>query len=257
MKLGCSSLSYAKKIESCELDLFTWMGTCARDLRCDGIEIADIHIQSVDEDYIRQVRRSAVDLQLSIASLATVSDFGTDNRNDLEKQVEGIEQALQIAFALGAPMLRILAGAPDGEHEIQWRALVHAMQVLAVLAEREAVVIAIENSDTDGGFLSTAADVDRLMNEVNSDWLRFTLNTNGFSDGFDSIESSILYAVQTHAVIREVAPSGADILFDYPHFFNMLKDVNYRGYIHLLYEGEEPVDTALPRASAYIRSLLR
>jgi sugar phosphate isomerase/epimerase len=237
------------------MDIFDWMTHCARDLKVGGIEITDGHLQSTDEDYIRKVRRVSVDLHLTISALTISNDFGKAGREEREKQIEDTETGIQLAAALGTPILRVFAGWPEQQKEQQWGEMVRCMQVAAVIAEREGVVLAVENHNH-GGFIQTNDDVVRIMGDVDSEWLRLNLDTGNFIDGWDSIEKSMLHTVQVHAKMNNVGPDGTDDTCDYPRFIKLLKEMNYRGFVSVEYEGPEEEMTAVQRGVEYIRGLM-
>ncbi len=255
MKLGMCSWSHHRNFESGNMDIFDWMTHCARDLKVGGIEITDRHLQSCDEDYIRKVRRVAVDLHLTISALTISNDFGKSDNEEQNKQLEATETGIQLAAALGTPVLRVFAGWPDQNKEKQWSEMVRCMQIATVIAEREGVVLAVENHNH-GGFIQTNADVVRIMGDTDSEWLRLNLDSGNFIDGWDSIEKSMLHTVHVHAKMNNVGPDGTDDTCDYPRFIKLLKDMNYRGFVSVEYEGPEEEMTAIPRGVEYIRGLM-
>ena len=238
------------------MDLFDWMTLCARELKVHGIEITDGHLQSTDEDYISAVKRVAVDLHLTIAALTVSNDFGKEGDAARDAELEKVERALEVARALGAPVLRVFAGWPERSKNEQWAEMVRCMQISCLLAERESTVLAVENHNH-GGFLQTSGDVLRLMTDTDSEWLRLNLDTGNYIDGFESIERSLIYTVHVHAKMLDIAPNGVDVTTDYPAFLRLLREANYRGFVSLEYEGEEPAATAVPRGLAFLRRLVR
>ena len=237
------------------MDIFDWMTHCARDLKVGGIEITDGHLQSTDEDYIRKVRRVSVDLHLTISALTISNDFGKANAEARDKQVENTELGIQLAASLGTPILRVFAGWPEGEKEKCWSEMARCMKIAALIAEREGVVLAVENHNH-GGFIQTFDDVSRIMGDVDSEWLRLNLDTGNFIDGFPSIVKGMLYTIQVHAKMNNIGPDGVDDTCDYPRFAELLKETNYRGFVSVEYEGPEEEMTAIPRGVEYLRGLL-
>lgn len=256
MRIGMCSWSHHPEFAAGRMDLFDWMSMCASELRVHGIEITDRHLQSTDEDYLAAVKRIAVDLNLTISALTVSNDFGLETEAELTKELESMERALEVAHALGAPMLRVFAGWPVVKKETQWKEMVRCMQIACLLAERETTVLAVENHNH-GGFLQTAEDVQRLMNDTDSEWLRLNLDTGNYIDGFESIEKTLIYTVHVHAKMNELDERGADRSIDYPTIIGALRERNYRGFVSLEYEGDESPLTAVPRGLAYLRQLIR
>ncbi|MEW5946875.1 MAG: sugar phosphate isomerase/epimerase family protein [bacterium] len=252
MKLGCCSWSYNRAFRAKRMDLFEWMTVCATKLGAYCIEITDDHLESLGEDYLRHVTRLAVDLHLNISAVTISNNFGLPSESERHRELEKVERALRATKEIGAPLLRVFAGWPSENKNREWEEMARCMKIACLLGEREGVVLALENHDR-GGFIQNADDVHRIMRDVDSEWLRLNLDTGNYVDGFDSIESTLVYAVQVHAKMLRVNPDGSDADFDYPAFFDLLKEVNYRGYVCLEYEGEEDETTAVPRGMEYLK----
>jgi len=236
------------------MNLFEWMTVCAKDLRLDGIEIGNIHLESMDEDYIRKVKRIAVDLHLTIGALTMATDFGNPSGETREKELERVEVECQVAAALGAPVLCVTAGEPGCDRGNKWGELVRCLKIACLLAEREGVVLAVENQPP-GGFIESFGDIDRLIHETDSHWLRLNLNPANFSDGMESLEKCMLYGVHIRAKMNNIAEDGYDTAIDYPGLARLTNDMNYRGFITVYYQGEEDEMQAVQRGTGYIRSL--
>lgn len=257
MKLGCCSWSYHRCFEKGSMNLFDWMTVCARDLKVGGIEITNNHMESLEEDYIMTVRRTAVDLHLTISALTVSNDFGLEDAAARDRELEKVELECQAAASLGTPVLRVFAGWPaeGGDRDKQWDEMVRCMKIACLLGEREGVVLAVENHNH-GGFLQTSKDVIRLIEEVDSNWLRLNLDTGNYVDGFTSIEKTLVYTVHAHAKMMNIAQDGTDDTCDYPAFAKLIKNANYRGFVSVEYEGEEDEESAVPRGVEYLRRLL-
>jgi sugar phosphate isomerase/epimerase len=263
MQLGMCSWSYHRDFESGKTDLFEWMTMCARELKVHGIEITDAHMQNTDEDYVRTVKRTAVDLNLTISALTVSNDFGRELEEDRNAELEKVERALDLAADLGTPILRVFAGWPENarektaqERRDQWNEMARCMTIAGMLADRNGIVLAVENHNH-GGFLQTADDVQRLLTDADSEWLRLNLDTGNFVDGFESIEKTLLYAVHIHAKMLHIDENGHDFTTDYPRLFGLLRERNYRGFVSLEYEGEEESAYAVPRGLEFLRRLAR
>lgn len=256
MKLGCCSWSYHRAFESGRTNLLDWMALCASTLKVGGAEITDDHLESLGEDYLRAVTRTAVDLHLNITALTISNNFGLPTEEERNGELEKLERALDATRELGTPLLRVFAGWPEGKKEDRWDDMIKCMKISCLLAERVGVVLAVENHNH-GGFLQTADDVIRLIREVDSDWLRLNLDTGNYLDGFKSIEKTLLYTVHIHAKMLDVAPDGTDTTTDYPALFKLLSDVNYRSFVSVEYEGDEDELEAVPRGVRYLQRLAR
>ncbi|HOC93319.1 MAG TPA: TIM barrel protein [bacterium] len=248
MKLGCGTASFHRKFFSGEMDIFDWMAVCARDLKVSGIEISDRHLQSADEDYVCKVKRVAVDLGLTISALTVSTDFGIADDAARDKQLEDGEFAAQLAAALGAPILRFSAGRPEENKEAQWDEMVRCVQIMCELAERDGIVMAVCN-EADEDFIQTYEDIDRLMTDVGSEWLRLGLNADAFGSDAEGLTKSMFYTVH-------VSVSGNSRGFDCPAFIRAAAGLNYRGFVCHRGEGAEDEAAAAARGVETLRALI-
>lgn len=255
MKLGCCSTSFRRCFESGELDLLQWMALCAKDLRVGGISIHEKHLAGFDEEYIQIIKRTAVDLHLAISTVRVETDFGLDSDEARNKEMEKVEMICGVAAALGAPVVTMSAGKPAYSRRGQWEEMIRCMQVACMMGERYGVVLAMENGGS-GAFVENYGDVDRIVHEVNSEWLRFNLRTGAFENDLESVEKSMLYTVHTHAVVFGDDASTGTGGFDFAGYAKIVKDLNYRGFIAVEYAGGGDEKKAAPGCIDYLRGLL-
>ncbi len=248
-------MSYRRCFESGELDLLQWMALCAKDLKVGGISIADQHLFSLDEDYLQTVKRIAVDLHLTISAISLDTDFGLDSDEARNGEMEKIELVCGVAAVLGAPVVCMSAGTPAYNRHEQWDEMIRCMQVACMMGERYGVVLGMVNGGR-GAFVESYGDVDRIVHEVGSEWLRLNLRTDAFTDDMKSIEKSTLYTVHTHAVMTgaETEPGGG--YFDFGRYAKIIKELNYRGFIAVEYAGEGDEKEAAPKCVEYLRGVL-
>ena len=97
MKLACSSTAFDEQLRGGDLTQLEWIDACARELAADGVVFDVRHFPRTDTDYLAQVKKMTADLGLSVAALRHDGFFSADS--------ERMEQALEMALALGAPLL--------------------------------------------------------------------------------------------------------------------------------------------------------
>ena len=255
MLIGCCSWSYHRSFESGDMDIFGFMEECARRLRVYGVEITDGHMAAMDTDYLSRVKKAAVDLQLVISGLTVSNDFGKTSKEENDRELELVRNRIELAAQLGAPILRVFAGWPVQDKEQQWAPMVEYMRAACGLAEKHGVVLAVENHNH-GGFLQTFADVDRLLKDVDSEWLRLNLDTGNYIDGFPSIEPGMGSTVHVHAKMLKVNADGSEADLDYVRIADVLRRAGYRGFVSVEYEGDEAEADAVARCIEYLKKLL-
>ncbi len=281
MKLGCSSWSYHKAITAGRIDQREWMRRCARELELDGVELLDLHFPSTDLPYLRELKRWATGLHLTMSCASVSNDFGRPTLEERQAELEKVKRWVEIAQFLGAPILRVLAGWPPPEpsadpggarpgiggivrrltglrprsiKEALWPEMVERLRESASYAAEKGVVLALENHDR-GGFTGTAQEVERCLAEVGSPWLRLCLDTGDYGD-LRSIERTLSQAVHVHAKLFDLDDEGVEQRLDWERIMAILRAGHYRAFLSIEYEGDEDAETAVPRGVRYLRRLL-
>src|SRR5437762_1868153 len=118
MRLSCLTLSYQNQFKAGKMDIFSFLSTC-RALNLDG---ADIHVNSLmnkDRPHLKEVRRKALDMGLSISCLGVSTEFGR-SEDAVPRELNKAKEAIDVGMFLGAPLLRVFVGSapsPDRRNE--------------------------------------------------------------------------------------------------------------------------------------------
>jgi sugar phosphate isomerase/epimerase len=160
MKLACSSTAFDGLLRSGDLTQLEWIDLCAHDLAADGIVFDVRHFPRTDTDYLAQLKKMAADLGLTVAALRHDGFFDAAD--------ERMEQTLEIAIALGAPLLS--APLPP-ETAASWPQIQERLGAATSRAKRVNVTLALRN--VPGTFAATAHDMKRATKEADSAWLRY------------------------------------------------------------------------------------
>ena len=275
MKLGCSSWSYHAAFRAGRIDLREWLRVCAEELEVDGVELVDLHFPTTDPVYLRDLKKLCADLQLTISGVAVSNDFGADDRR--ARETDKVKQWCDIAAYLGAPVVRVFAGwmplkrsepppgwivgtyrkvfgqPPPNARRI-WSDATSALRQCADYAAERGVVLALQNNRSDG-LVGTPQQLAQCVHDVGSPWLRICLDPADMVDRA-GIDASLPGVVQVHARVRDVGDDGSDARTHWPELLRMLRLGRYRGFLHLDYEGIEEPESAVPRATTYMRGLL-
>jgi sugar phosphate isomerase/epimerase len=162
MKIGCSSESFARSIESGELTQLEWLDLCANELETDGVVFATAHFPRTDFDYLAQLKKLCADLGQSVAAVSASDAFWNVG-----------EPALDLALALGAPLV-LAPAAPASSDPAAWGTFADAAKRCARLAKDRNVTLALRNAPET--LCANGADLRRLAKDVDSAWLRFAPN---------------------------------------------------------------------------------
>lgn len=255
MRVGCAAYSYRRELTSGAMRLEDFIETCWR-LGLDGVELTAYYFESLEEDYLRRLKRLAVDYGLDIRATAVGNDFCIPDPEARAEQVRLVKRWVDASLYLGAPILRVFAGSVRegyGEDEV-FRWAVEAFRECTDYASDKGVVLALENH---GGITSTSDRVARIVEAVDSEWFRVNLDVGNYKvDPYREIEETVRYAVHVHAKFLDVRPDGSDGRIDHAKILEILRKAGYRGYLSIEYEGEEDASTAVPRAARFLKRLI-
>ena len=175
MKLACASTAFDEQLRSERLTQLEWIDLCAHELAADGIVVDVRHFPRTDTDYLAQVKKMAADLGLSVAALRHDGFFDADAPH--------MEQALEMALALGAPLL--CAPLPP-EVAMSWTQVQARLGEATSHAKRLNVTLAIRNAPHT--FAASAHDLKRVSKEADSAWLRYSPDFGALEAGSDPAE---------------------------------------------------------------------
>ena len=118
--------------------------------------------------------------------------------------------------------------------------------------QRCGVVLGLENH---WGLGRTATGVLRVINAIDSPWLRATLDTGNFlEDQYSQYKQLAPEAVFVQAKTYFGGGTWYTLDIDYERVAQILSDVDYRGYISLEFEGKESHETAIPKSLELLRN---
>ena len=105
-------------------------------------------------------------------------------------------------------------------------------------------MLALENH---GGVVATADGILSILTAVNSDWLGMKWDSGNFQtpDPYADLTATAPYAVTTH-IKTDIARGKKQEESDLPRIIGILKNANYRGYLHLEYEAATDPAIAVP-----------
>ena len=269
MKLGCMSLSYKDQFRDGKIDLAGFIDK-AYDLRLDGIDIHTRAFASLEPDYLRDIRMRCLKRGLAISYIGVSNNFGKP-KDELPGVVQDVKDWVDIAEFMGIPMVRIFAAwVPEGEREEQvWERMMPCMEEVAAYGQEKGVVLGLHNHNH-GCVTRTGKEVRRILETVDNPYLSHILDTGQYvgSPGasgqrgkedpslnfYGSIEETAPLAVHVRAKIYRIA-TGEEAWLKYPRIFEILKGVDYNGWVSIVFEGqdEEAEETAVPKAVKYLR----
>ncbi|MFH2067992.1 MAG: sugar phosphate isomerase/epimerase family protein [Candidatus Omnitrophota bacterium] len=253
MKIACSSWSFHRTIEAGKLDQLSWVEKCAKELELDGVELLDVHFPETGKDYLRRLKKRITDLGLTVAAVSASNHFTTPDDAKLCQEAAKVKQWADVAAYLGAPVLRCFAGSGQelADPAIFKRTAAALRECADYCRDNHGIVLAMENH---GG--TSAEQIMGLVKAVDSDWFRLTLDTGNFSqDPYGSIRKAAPLAVFVHAKTYDIDELGNEKRLDYDRILQIFREVSYRGFISLEYEGESDEELMIPKSVVLLKRL--
>jgi len=207
MKLACSSTAFDEQLRGGDLTQLEWIDACARELAADGVVFDVRHFPRTDTDYLAQLKKMAADLGLSVAALRHDGFFSADS--------EHMEQALEMALALGAPLL---AAPLPPVTAAAWNDVLGRLGEATTQAKRFNVTLALRNEPHT--FAAGVHDMKRVTKESDSAWLRY-------GPDFDSLEQG--------SDPRELLAKTVLVWHEFDRAFDATRELlrSYRGFVVL------------------------
>jgi L-ribulose-5-phosphate 3-epimerase len=237
----------------------------------DGVEILHVQMTDTSNGQLQKLKQHAFRLGLDLCGFSTHQSFVSPDKAFRQQNVEHTRNCIELAYRLGIPTIRVntgrwgttksfdtlmknkgieprLEGYSD-EDGFGW--VIGGLEQCLQKAEECGVVLGLENH---WGLGRTAAGVLRVIDSIDSPWLQATLDTGNFlEDKYRQMEQLAPRAVFVQAKTYFGGGTWYTLDLDYVRIAEILRKVNYRGYISLEFEGQEDHRTAIPKSLAQLR----
>ena len=251
------------KIEDC-IDL-------AAEAGFDGVEILHKQMHSQDPAYLQLLKRRAFVNGLDLCGLSIHQDFVSPNADERQHNIDHTIRCIELAYQLGIPIIRLntgrwntsrdfsdlmknrgveppLKGYTD-EDAYPW--VIDSIEKCLATAKKCGVLLGLENH---WGLGLTPEGVLRIVDAVNSPWLQVTADTGNFlEDPYNRLAKLASKTIFIQAKTYFGGGTWYTLDLDYPRIAKIFRDVNYRGYVSLEFEGKEDHKTAIPKSLALLR----
>ena len=240
----------------------------------DGVEILHQQMHNEQNPYLQELKRRAFTQGLDLMGFSTHQGFVSPDRSVRQKNIDHTLRCIELAWRLGIPTLRVntgrwgtiksfddlmanrgiepnLEGYSDDEG-FKW--VIDSLQQCIPQAEQSGVTMGLENH---WGLGRTAEGVMRVVDAVDSPWLKVTLDTGNFlEDMYEQMQRLAPHAVLIQAKTYFGGGEWYTLEIDYERVSRILRDANYRGYVSLEFEGKEDAQTGVPKSLALLRQTL-
>lgn len=213
--------------------------------------------------YLNEFKRRAFSLGLDISGTGIRNDFAQPDADARAADVARAKAWIEAAARLGAPVLRVFAGAVPKGYENKWDEaanwMIDALRECAEHGAKFGVLVGVQNH---GDMLQTAARTIKVVKRVDSAWFGVIVDTGNMMtpDPYDDIARVVPYAVNWQ--IKE-SPRGNNSpeRTDLPRLIRILREGGYRGYIPIetLAATGKPYDPyqLVPAFAAEVRAAMK
>ena len=244
----------------------------AAEMGFDGLEILQRQLVSTEPADLMKIKRRAFLAGLDLMGYSTHQGFLSPDKDVRRKNVDETVKCLEQAYQLGIPTMRVNSGtwgtsksfdelmANRGEEkpvegygeEDAYEWVIEAYQELAGEAAKRGVVMGLENH---WGLGRTVVGVKRVVDAVDSPWLRVTLDTGNFlEDPYDRLAALAKETVLLQAKTYFGGGVWYTLDLDYARIGKIMRDAGFTGYVSLEFEGKEDPLTAVPKSLELLRS---
>jgi len=237
----------------------------------DGVELLLVQLASEDRAYLSKLKRQAFLAGLDLMGFSTHQGFVNPDTAYRDENIALTTHQIELAYHLGIPTMRINTGrwgtSRDFDHLMENRGIEPAIegyddedgfawvidsleQVLPV-AEKCGVVLGLENH---WGLGRTAAGVRRIVDAINSPWLKVTLDTGNFlEDPYVQLEALAPDTCLMQAKTYMGEGKWYTLDLDYERIGEIMRRHHYQGYISLEFEGKGDPMEAVPQSLELLR----
>lgn len=243
----------------------------AADMGFDGVEILQRQLTDTSREALQKIKRHAFVHGLDLMGYSTHQDFVSPDPESRQKNIDHTLDTIEEAYQLGIPTLRLNTGrwgtikgfdnlmanrgiepVLEGYTEDQgfdW--VIDSVAKLIPKAAECGVILGLENH---WGLGLTPEGVMRVVDAIDSPWLKVTLDTGNFlEDPYARLKQLAPHTVLLQAKTYYGGGTWYTLDLDYEQIGKIMKEANYRGYVSLEYEGKEDLLQAIPKSLALLR----
>lgn len=235
LKSSLNAYSFNAPLMDKSMDIFDLLRWCA-DLGFEAVDITGYYFEGYPEvpeqNYLNRIKRTAHAFGIEISGTGVRNDFTIPDKSLREKEKERVLAWTQVAADLGAPVLRIFAGAEKREgytrDQIQdW--MLEDIYHCVTEGQSNGVIIGLQNH---ADFIQTSDHVIEIMKQISNPWFGLILDTGSYrkEDPYLAIEKTIQYAVNWQ--IKElIFENGKEVETNLPRLFDIIRKSSYSGYL--------------------------
>ncbi len=238
----------------------------------DGVELLQVQMMGDESNgRLQKLKRQAHSLGLALCGFSTHQGFVSPDPAVRQENVAKTLHSIDLAQRLGIPTMRVNTGRwgtsksfdelmanrgieprlPGHTDEEAFGWVIAALEQCLPRAEECGVVLGLENH---WGLGRTAAGVMRIVEAIDSPWLRVTLDTGNFLDDiYPQLERIAPAACFVQAKTYYGGGKWYTLEIDYGKVAEILRQVRYQGWVSLEFEGKDDPAEAVPRSLTMLK----
>lgn len=243
-------------------------------LEVQGVDVLHRQLESEDNSALQAIKRHALMNGIALVCLSMHQDFVLGDDAKRQHEIQHTLKCLDIAARLGIPCMRINAGRwgtikgfdklmeargieplpPGLTEEDGFKRAIDGIRACLARAAELGIVLGLENH---WGLSGTPEGLLRILNEVNSPWLKALPDTGNFlEDPYNKLARILPHACYIQAKTYYGGGEWYTLELDYQRIINLLRQSNYRGFIGIEFEGKEHADTGVPKSVAMLQAAM-
>jgi sugar phosphate isomerase/epimerase len=272
--IGVSTYSFWRFLPESKLSMEECIDQ-ATEMGFDAVEILEMQMTKKDDAALQSLKRRAWLNGLALNGLSTHQGFVSPDADNRKQNIDKTVASIELAYKLGIPTMRVNTGRwgttrsfdelmknrgiepplKDYTDEDAFPWVIESLKKCLPAAEKAGVTLCLENH---WGLARTPEGLLRIVEAVNSPWLRVLMDTGNFlEDPYDKLKK----IAPLTAFVQAKTYYGGGIWYtldlDYERIAAILRAQKYRGYISLEFEGKEDWRTAVPKSLAVLRKAFR
>jgi sugar phosphate isomerase/epimerase len=237
----------------------------------EGVELLLVQLASEERSYLNNLKKRAFHSGLDLMGFSTHQGYVYPEEGKRKENIELTIHQIELAYQLGIPTMRIntgrwgtskdfdelmanrgieptLEGYTD-EDGFKW--VIDSLEKIMPTAEKCGVVLGLENH---WGLGRTPEGVKRIVDAIDSPWLKVTLDTGNFlEDPYDRLEMLAPDTCLMQAKTYYGEGKWYTLDLDYPRIGEIMRRHSYKGYISLEMEGKADPMEAVPKSLEVLR----
>jgi len=237
----------------------------------DAVELLHVQMEKEDNRYLQEVKKRALVNGVDLCGLSTHQDFVSPKKKERQENIDKTIHCIELAYKLGIPIIRVNTGrwgtSRDFNHLMENRGIeppikgyteddaypwvIESLEKCLPTAEKCGVILGLENH---WGLARTPEGVLRIDRAIDSPWFHVIADTGNFlEDPYDKLEMIAPRTVFIQAKTYYGGGTWYTLDLDYDRIAQIFKEVNYKGYVSLEFEGKEDARTAIPKSLDLLR----